>query len=519
MKTPLAGSNLLSFLLVLIGMALPATAAPAAPVEKPSADAPLVADKIREAMQDRRYADAVKAIDEAAGAKGVKDSPRDYLLYLQGRALHLDGKYDEAISAFDRLGKELPNSPWARRARFAKAVSLARKGDFRSAELIYRTEADYLLSTDRKQQIADIYLEFADTCFKPPKEEQKPDYAKALEFYKKALETGADWWKKIDIELLIGQCQQKLGKPAEAAALFEKFIKDHPGDWDGAVCVTVWTPRSFSKEFSRRDIEARWRLGTCRLAEGNPREARRVWQDLLAKYVDSQSPRVADAQFDLAQTWNIPNPEDDEQLNLGAAALRAFLERFPRHEKAGLAHLQIAQSYLNCNRPADAAAAIKQFLADPRCRECKELPEAQNLLGRAYLSQKDFARALAAWREFLAKYPAHNAWRRGRAGDRGDGVPDGPRTPGGQEVCRGQQALWRVPGQVSLGRPQPRDPLADEPAKRGRRGSGTRPLPPGDGWSRNIRAAIRPRGPNFSSPTPWNESSASWKRPWRNIAK
>ena len=132
----------------------------------------------------------------------AKDAPRDYLLYLKGRALHLDGKYDEAIAVFDQLGKELPNSPWARRARFAKAVSLARKGDFRSAELIYRAEAEYLLSTDRKQQIADIYLEFADTYFKPPKEEQKPDYAKALEFYKKALETGAKPEKQIEIELL-----------------------------------------------------------------------------------------------------------------------------------------------------------------------------------------------------------------------------------------------------------------------------------------------------------------------------
>ena len=53
---------------------------------------------------------------------------------------------------------------------------------------------------------------------------------------------------------------------------------------------------------------------------------------------------------------------------------------------------------------------LKQFLADPRCRECKELPDAQNLLGRAYQSQKDFTQALAAWREFLAKYPAHKAW-------------------------------------------------------------------------------------------------------------
>ena len=394
--------NMLSFLLVLTGMARPTDAAGAAApasgsrsAEKVSADAPLVPDKIREAMQDRRYADAVKAIDEAAQAK---DAPRDYLLYLKGRALHLDGKYDEAMAVFDQLAKEVPAGqagkpdlhPWARRARFAKAVSLARKGDFRSAELIYRAEAEYLLSTDRKQQIADIYLEFADTYFKPPKEDQKPDYAKALEFYKKALETGAKPERQIEIELLVGQCQQNLKQPAPAAAAFEQFIKDHPA--------------------SRLDIEARWRLGTCRLAEGNAREARRVWQDLLAKYVDSQSPRVADAQFDLARTWNIPNPGDDEQLNLGTAALRTFLERFPKHAKAGQAHLEIAQSYLNRGRPADATAALKQFLADPRCRECKELPDAQNLLGRAYQSQKEYTQALAAWREFLAKYPAHNAW-------------------------------------------------------------------------------------------------------------
>ncbi|MGA2256767.1 MAG: tetratricopeptide repeat protein, partial [Thermoguttaceae bacterium] len=379
--------SVFSFTSVLLGMALLTTAAP---VEKISADAPLVADKIREAMQDRRFADAVKAIDEAVQ---VKDSPRDYLLYLKGRALHLDGKYDEAIAVFDQLGKELPGvskNPWARRARFAKAVSLARKGDFRSAELIYRAEAEYLLSTDRKQQIADIYLEFADTYFKPPKEDQKPDFAKALEFYKKALETGAKPEKQIEIELLIGKCQQNLNQPAAAATLFEQFIKDHPTN--------------------PLEIEARWRLGTCRLAEGNAREARRVWQDLLAKYVDSQSPRVADAQFDLSRTWNIPNPGDNEQLNLGTAALRAFLERFPKHANAGRAHLEIAQSYLNRGRPGDAVAALKQFLADPRCRECKELPDAQNLLGRAYQSQKDFAQALAAWRDFLAKYPAHNAW-------------------------------------------------------------------------------------------------------------
>ena len=180
--------SVLSLLSLLSAVPASTAATPTAAV-KSSADAPLVADKIREAMQDRRYADAVKTIDESLSEKG---GPTDYLVYLKGRALHLDGKYDDAIAVFDQFAKQYPKSPWARRVRFAKAVSLARKGDFRSAEVIYRAEAEYLLSNDRKQQLADIYLEFADTYFKPPKEEQQPDYAKALEFYKKALDGGAD---------------------------------------------------------------------------------------------------------------------------------------------------------------------------------------------------------------------------------------------------------------------------------------------------------------------------------------
>ena len=175
------------------------------------------------------------------------------------------------------------------------------------------------------------------------------------------------------------------------------------------------------------NIEARYRLGQCRLAEGNAREARRVWQDLLAKFVDVQSPWISDAQFDSRRTWNIPNPGDEEQLNLGIAALRAFLERFPAAAKAGQAHLEIAQSFLNRGRPADAAAALKQFLSDPRCRQSKELPDAQNLLGRAWQLQKDYTQALAAWRD-SRQVPGPQSLERGATGDCPDRVPHGLRT-------------------------------------------------------------------------------------------
>ncbi|MGA2032865.1 MAG: tetratricopeptide repeat protein, partial [Thermoguttaceae bacterium] len=372
---------------ILFGSILAAIVAAPLRAEPSSADTPLVAEEVRQLMQDRNYADALPAIDRAAAAP---DAPRDYLAYLKGRALTYAGQYDAAIAAFDQFAKDYPKSTWSRRGRFGKAVALARKGDFRSAELLYRTEAEYLLSTERKQQIAEIYLEFADAYFQPPKEEQKPDYAKALEFYRKALEVGPIRDKRIEVELRVAECQQRLAHYAEAAALYEQFSKQYPQ--------------------SPLDVEARFCLGECRQAAGNAKEARRVWQDLLAKYVDSQSPRIADAQFALARTWNIPQPGNDEELSLGTAALAAFLERFPQHKLAGRAHLEIAQSFMGRGRHEDAVTALKKFLADPRYQDRPEIADAYNLLGRSYQGQKKFTEALATWREFLAKYPANRAW-------------------------------------------------------------------------------------------------------------
>jgi uncharacterized protein YfaS (alpha-2-macroglobulin family)/TolA-binding protein len=427
-------------LAAVLGRAVPLAAAePATP------DVPLVGEKIRQAMQDAKYPEAIAAIKESLPAK---DAAKDYLTYLMGRALYLQKEYDQAAAAFDQLQKDYPQSPWCRHARFAKALALARKGDFRSAELIFRGEAEYLLSAERKQQIADIYLEFADNYFKPPKEEQKPDYQKALNFYQKALEVGPKAEKRIEVELLVAQCQQKLGKLDEAAAGFEKFIKEHGQ--------------------SPLDVEARFLLGQCRLAQGNLKLARRVWQDLLAKYLpapaaaerpagegglagglahraaagDAPAPkpaakeeappkeplkdkalspaaerkpapapnRVAEAAYNLARTWNLPRPNSDEELSLGTAALENFIERFPLDKLASKAHLEIAAAFMFRGRYEDAVQALRRLLGAERYKDREEIPDARNLLGRCYQLQKKFPEALAAWQEYLAKHPAHRAW-------------------------------------------------------------------------------------------------------------
>ncbi len=353
-----------------------------------TADAPLVSIQIRELMQDRKYADAIAAIDAAAKEK---DAPHDYLGYLKGRALYLDKKYDEAVSVFQEFQKQFPESAWLHRAQFGEALAHARKGDFQKAETIYRQQAERLLSEDRKQEIAEIYLEFADRYFEPPKKpDARPDFEKALLFYQKSLEVGPKPDERMRVELQSARCHQELGRHDEAAKLYRKFLEDH--------------------KKSPLDVEVRFRLGQVELAMGQNNEARRTWQDLLAEHVDSSSPRVAEVMFLLSRTWLIPQPQDEKQLSLGVGALEAFLKRFPEHEKAAEAHLDIARSYVHRGQFEETVARLKAFLGDDRYQKAKELADARNLLGRCYQLQKKFTDALATWQEYLTKHPAHEAW-------------------------------------------------------------------------------------------------------------
>jgi len=355
--------------------------------ESATIDIPLVDENVRQLVQDQDWKAAIAAIDKALRQE---DAPQDRLTYLKGRILHFQGQYDEAIAVFTEFQKRFPNSPWARRARFASGASLVKKGDFRKAELIYRAEAESLLSAERKQVFADIYLEYADAYFDPEDKDVKPDHAQALQFYEKALDAGPKPERRLDVELLVPRCHQLLGETSAAAELYEKFIKAHPD--------------------SRQVIEARFRLGECHLANDAPKQARRAWQDLLAIHGKSQSKWIAEASFDLSRTWGVPQPETDVQMNMGVAALTHSLTRFPTHKRAAQAHLDIADSYITQGRYEDAVGQLRKLLADKRYETREEIPRARKQLGQAFLMQERFTDALAAWREYLVKHPSDAAW-------------------------------------------------------------------------------------------------------------
>ena len=114
--------------------------------------------------------------------------------------------------------------------------------------------------------------------------------------------------------------------------------------------------------------------------------------------------------FLISRTWQMPQPETDKQLSLGVTSLESFLKRFPSHERAAEAQLDIARSHAHRGQFEEAVEKLKSFIGDERYAKAKEVAEARNLLGRCYQLQKKFTEALATWKEYLSKHPAHEAW-------------------------------------------------------------------------------------------------------------
>lgn len=354
------------------------------PVSKAEAKLP---QAVRQLLQEKKYDDVLAEIEKLQAGSEV---PKDYLAYLKGRVYHLNKNFDKAISQFESVEKDYAESPFAKRSKLARAVSLARKGDFQAAEELYREQATRLLSMERKQEIADILMEFANVYLKPVDPHVPPDYVKALEFLNQVLVVGPQPEKKIEVELLVGQCYQETGNLQEAANRFAQFIKDHPG--------------------SKLDIEARARLSECQLGMGQLVEARRTLEDLLAEHKDASSERIPEARFRIAQTYQMPTPQDDNELSLGISALETYLSSHPDHKQASTAHMWIARGYMFRGRNEQAVTTIKKFLGEDRYSKSEEFPSAMVLLGEAYQYQKKFEDAIAVWTEYLGKYPSHGSW-------------------------------------------------------------------------------------------------------------
>jgi len=104
-----------------------------------------------------------------------------------------------------------------------------RQRNYRAAGLIYQAEATRFLSTDRRDELAGIYLEFADRYFEGdknnPSPKGKPDYTQALTYYQESLKLKPGVATRRRVELRIAHSQRELGQTEEAITTYQSFLK------------------------------------------------------------------------------------------------------------------------------------------------------------------------------------------------------------------------------------------------------------------------------------------------------
>ena len=372
------------------------------------AEPPALAE-IEDLLADRNYPEAIAQLQAA-----LRQPPEnaDYLALLLGNAYFYQQDYPNAIQTYQRLAADYPASAWRQKALFGAAESHVRAKQFREAGDIYLPAVTQLVSPERKERLASVYLNFAEEFFtgawvkrvERQELETRPDYARAKTFYELALQMELSPATAEDARFQIARCAYESGGYDEASARFAALQTDYP---QGA-----------------RLTQTAYYLGQSYLKQGDLLAARRVLRDFIRDY--PQAAETPEAAYLISRAFRLPSPASSEELELGIQSLREFLAAYPNDPRAPQADFEIGLSNYNFRRHEDAAAALTAHLqkydampqdSQPAGKNQEEimppaetLPLARYYLGLTYQQQRKFPEAIAVWQEFLQKYPSHSQW-------------------------------------------------------------------------------------------------------------
>lgn len=399
---------------------------------------PAVPRAYREAVLAGDWQEAVRRAD-ALHAEHPEQA--DSWLFLRALALAGGGLETEALSALDELELRHPKSVWTHKSRFRRAELLRSLGKLDEAERIWEAEAERLRSADRKGELADVYLRFADELSTEPTEPRpghELDFERAHLLYAKVLELGAPHAKQERAMYRLGFCRVQQERWADAIAddraYLARFDPTRPDS------------RAAREGAGEHVFEVRLRLGRSLLASGDRLGARRAFEDLDAaietalageggwaavlREAGGEWPAerrqawerlLGDTAFELGRTY----AERSAETALGVAAFQRFLERFPTHPRTSRAAFEIGRLWADLGRHEEALAAWSAFLARPAPasddedvrRENEELRQKALFLSASVeAARRRYSEAAELYARYAASYPSGPDWAAAQRG-------------------------------------------------------------------------------------------------------
>ncbi|MFQ6042596.1 MAG: tetratricopeptide repeat protein, partial [Candidatus Poribacteria bacterium] len=402
--------------------------------------APLSRAPIRVAFFDGQYANAINQLDALIANS---DEQQDYLLYLKALAQFYEEDFSSSIQTCEQFLSKHRKSPWYQKAIFLKAQSHIQLKQFKEAEAIYERETNRLLSATRKEEIAEVYIRFAEALSRKPDKGEldapPPNYRKAYNLYKNALELEIGRDLQDEITFRLGRMMQLAGDHGRAIQEYRGYLARFDPDWLGAVD----SPRRQKRWHAENPIkpgkhvyEARYHLAFCQLSQNQRQWAIINLKDLLEMLPKSEDKLIRDARFLLTRAYRIPEPQTDEELELGVKAAMGFLGHFPDDVRSASLAYEIAQAYQTRGRSEEAIQAYRDFLAGKNFSlpkgeaamtkdETGESPierferlrmSATYKVGEVRFAQRDYPAAIEAWKQYIKQFPNGPQWTNAQRG-------------------------------------------------------------------------------------------------------
>ncbi len=350
-------------------------------------------DARRQARLDllgRDYSRALRHLDRAleeARKDPAKARDRERLLYLRANTLFLAGKTREAAEAFESLRKESPDGVYRRLARFGRARAEAASGNFQEAASVYREEVARLLAPERRLALAEVYLARArEALARTP-----PDRRTAIVFHDLAVDLELPRKKRFELLRRAARLAFEAGNFQDARRRFEALVNEVRG-------------RIFGKSGEDPAHEDRLFLARCWRRTSAVPSARRLCEDLLRE--DLPAALRPEVLFELAQCQ-----QGSSGLARTADLLRKFLETFGLHEKAPEAAWQLARVQQRLGLLEASLATLEDLQKRFPTAGPKVLARAAAERGAVLGRLQRFDEAIAAWKTYLARFPADPRWK------------------------------------------------------------------------------------------------------------
>ena len=371
-----------------------------------------VMKRARNFLGERRYDQCLEILSTAP------DVPERHRI--EGEVRFFKGEVKAAASALERYLSLAGEASEVPRARFRLAECYSQLGRFAEAVQLTRKGLEKVAAPKRRMELARRLLERGLAAAIPAQPEGKPDYQKALRFFKEAEPFAGDDPRLLgELRFALGKTYFLQGKTREAVSILaslvgvdlpERFIankrRQHRGG-DGLPGLDVDRPCEEPRldDVTVKEEGARI-VGDALLELKQPGRAREVYRASFIR--NPTGPEAPACLVGVARSLGFPRPAYRHALNKGTEALERLIKSFPEHECVPEVLDLLAKAHRCFNRLDRALHYLGDLVHHHPTS--KYAPAAAREIARIHRGKKDYSKALEAYDQALAAFSSHRLW-------------------------------------------------------------------------------------------------------------